>query len=178
MYSNTKMLEDHFGFTGLLIEPVESFYQSLKANRPKSWCVQCAVSDTPASFVKFIGTNECSGIQSTMNAGASKYVNSRTEYLVPNRSLIDLVRSSKLTYIDVLVVDVEGGEFGVLRSMDWKAIPTFVVFVEAHSTEVAQNEAIAEFMLSQGFLFKERQRGNHVFYNPAYFRKDLFCEIN
>lgn len=177
LYSNTKMLEDHYGFSGILIEPVEKFYQDLVRNRSKSKCFNCAVSDSNSATVEYVGTNACSGISSTINKGAMQYVDSQVLRQVPNRKLSEIIADTPFAYIDIMIVDVEGGEMRVLKSMDWD-FPVFIVIVEAHSGEVEENQRIADFMYSKGFVFKERQRGNHVFYNPNYARKNLFKEIN
>lgn len=37
-----------------------------------------------------------------------------------------------------------------------------------------KNKAFGEFLKLNGFTFKERQRGNEIWINHNYFRKDLF----
>mgnify|MGYP001115220955 CR=1 FL=1 len=75
-----------------------------------------------------------------------------------------------------MIVDVEGGEMNVLQSMDWEKTPVFTVIVEAHSKEYETNKRVFDYLTSQGFVFKERQRGNHVFVNQRYVRKNYFLE--
>lgn len=176
MYSNTKMLQDHFGFTGVLIEPVPDLFEKLVQNRKGCKCYNYAVSDKTDSFVDFVGNNACSGIVDTINDGALKYVDNKVPYKVANQSLAKLVEHSGFRHIDFMIVDVEGGELNVLRSMDWERTPVFVVIVEAHSGEHEANQKVREFLESKHFIFKERQRGNHVFVNPNYARRDLFLQ--
>src|SRR5579862_1507541 len=42
-FSNTKLLEELCGWTGILIEPSENLFQKLRDNRPTARCFQCAL---------------------------------------------------------------------------------------------------------------------------------------
>jgi len=71
LYSNTKMLQDHFGFTGVLIEPVPRLFNDLEKNRgPNAKCYNYAISNSGEDSVQFIGNNPCAGIVDTINEGA------------------------------------------------------------------------------------------------------------
>ena len=53
--SNTKMFEDHFNWTGILIEPHPLNFEKLKINRPNSFLFNDLVSDSkePLTFKCF-----------------------------------------------------------------------------------------------------------------------------
>ena len=69
LYSNTKTLEEYFGFTGILIEPQPTFFNNLQKNRSikNNELYNCAVSDSDEKYINFIGNNAEGGILSNIN---------------------------------------------------------------------------------------------------------------
>ena len=172
LYSNTKTLQDHFGFTGILIEPQQHYFQRLINNRPNNKCYNCAVSNSTDEYVDFIGYNPEGGIIETINTDVSKFGINNT-YRVKNKKMSDLINDSGLSYIDIMSIDVEGGEYEVLQSIDF-SFPIYCIIIEAHSGEQDKNAVFGNYLKSKGFQFHERQRGNEIWFNPLYFRRDLF----
>jgi FkbM family methyltransferase len=175
-YSNTKVLEEYFGFTGILVEPVKKLYDALIKNRPKSKCYNCAISNKDTDLIDYIGYNGCAGIKETIAPGSKKYLPEKdinNSYKVKNKTLSEIIKHSKLKYIDIISLDVEGGELEVLKSIDFN-IPIFCIIIEAHSDEQEKNKIFGNYLKQQGFTFKERQRGNEIWFNHNYFRKHLF----
>lgn len=170
LYSNTKTLEDFFGFSGILIEPQPAFYNNLIKNRPNCECYNYAVSDSSLPFVEFIGNNAEGGITESMNV--DKYPHWKS-YEVPNIWMKDILAKSRFKYVDFMIIDVEGGELPLLKSIDF-TFPIGCIIIEAHSGEQEKNRIFGEYLLAHGFTYKERQRGNEVWINHSYFRKELF----
>lgn len=85
----------------------------------------------------------------------------------------DILNNSKFTYIDFMIIDVEGSELSLLQSIDF-TFPIFCIIIEAHSTEQEKNKIFGELLKNNGFTSKERQRGNEIWLNHNYFRKHLF----
>ena len=75
--------------------------------------------------------------------------------------------------IDFLSIDVEGSELEVLKSIDF-SFPIFCIIIEADSRQQEKNKIFGEYLKSNGFKFKERQRGNEVWINHNCHRKGLF----
>ena len=76
--------------------------------------------------------------------------------------------------MDFMIIDVEGSELSLLQSINFE-FPIFCYYIiEDHSNEQEKNKAFGEFLKLNGFTFKERQRGNEIWINHNYFRKDLF----
>lgn len=175
-HSNTKTLEDHFGFTGVLIEPVKHLYNQMIQNRPKCKCYNYAISNKIVDNIDYIGYNACAGIKDTISKGSLRYINKKDiykPYKVKNTSLSYIIKDSKFKYIDILSLDVEGGELEVLKSIDFD-FPIFCIIIEAHSGEKNKNKIFGNYLKEKGFTFKERQRGNEIWLNHNYFRKHLF----
>jgi len=85
----------------------------------------------------------------------------------------DILHNSKFNYIDFMIIDVEGSELSLLKSINF-VFPIFCIIIEAHSGEQEKNKIFGNFLKKNGFKFKERQRGNEVWLNHNYFRKHLF----
>lgn len=172
LYSNSKTLEDHFNFTGILIEPQPLFYSQLVMNRKNCKCYNYAVSNSDDEFIDFIGNNPEGGIVNNTNTDISKYIN-WAPYKVKNSKMKDIITKSEFKYIDFMIIDVEGSELELLHSIDFN-FPIFCIIIEAHSNEQAKNKIFGEYLKSNGFTYFERQRGNEVWINKNYFRKHLF----
>lgn len=172
LYSNTKTLEDHFGFSGIIIEPQPHYFQKLKKNRPNNKCYNCAVSNSDDKYIKFIGDNAEGGINNTINTNIARF-GWTTTYNVENKKMAEVITNSGLSYIDIMSIDVEGGEFNLLQSIDF-TFPIYCIIIEAHSGEQKKNAIFGNYLKNQGFIFHERQRGNEIWINPNYFRRHLF----
>jgi FkbM family methyltransferase len=172
LYSNTKTLEDYFGFTGILIEPQLSFYNKLIINRKKSKCYNYAITNTDDNYVDFIGDNAEAGINYNINTDINKFKHWKP-YKVPNSKMKYIIEQSQYKYIDIMIIDVEGSEFELLKSIDF-SFPIFCIIIEAHSNEQEKNKIFGEYLKTNGFTYKERQRGNEIWLNHNYFRKHLF----
>jgi len=173
LYSNTKTLEDHFNFKGILIEPQKHYYDKLVINRPNCHCYNYAISEEKDENVDFIGNSPMGGILKTMaNSDLNNFVNSSI-YKVKNTSMKNIINDSCLNYIDFMIIDVEGGELEVLKTIDFN-FPIFCIIIEAASNQQEKNTIFGDYLKSKGFTYKERQRGNEVWLNKNYFRKHLF----
>lgn len=177
LYSNTKTLEDYFGFNGILIEPQPHFFNKLKNNRNSNLneLYNCAVSDNECEFIEFFGNNAERGILNNNNTDLNKFTNLKP-YKVKNRKMSDILKNSKFNYIDFMIIDVEGAELYLLKTIDF-SFPIFCIIIKSPSKEQNKNKEFGEYLQKNGFTIKERQRGNEVWLNTNYFRKHLFhCE--
>ena len=174
LYSNTKTLEDYFGFKGILIEPQPIFYNNLNKNRCRksNELYNYAISNNDNKYIDFIGNNAEGGLVDNINTDITKY-NWTNSYKVKNIKLKDLLFKSKFKYIDFMIIDVEGAELEILKSIDFN-FPIFCIIIEAHSNEQEKNKIFGNYLNNNGFTFKERQRGNEIWLNYNYFRKNLF----
>lgn len=173
-YSNTKLLEELFGYSGILIEPQENFREALKKNRSTCEIVDSVVSNKDDDFLEFFGEGYDAGIKETLTTDVTtpdKFL--WTGKNAKNQKLSKIVNDSNFTYIDFMFISTSGGEYEVLKSMDW-SFPVFCVFVTAPSSKKEMNNNIKKYLEDKGFTFVERARGNHVFINRNYERKENF----
>ena len=172
LYSNTKTLEDFFGFNkGIIIEPIKHFYDKLIVNRPNCYNFNCAVSNNDEKFVEYSGNDPCAGIN--MHLIEHEKLKNNPKYNVINKKMCDIITESKLEYIDIFSIDVEGSELEILKSTNFN-IPIFCIIIEANSSQPKKNEEFGNYLKEKGFTFKERQRRNEIWFNHNYFRKHLF----
>lgn len=176
LYSNTKTLQDYFGFQGILIEPQYEFWKNIEINRnsTSNEIHNCAVSNSDDQFVEFIGNGGApeGGLVGNISTNLSRYPMWKP-YTVKNRRMSDILRDSRFKYIDFMIIDVEGAELSLLQSIDF-SFPIYCIIIEATSTRQDKNKIFGELLFSKGFTFRERQRGNEVWINENYFRKELF----
>ncbi len=177
-YSNSKFFEETLGFKKIvLIEPT-TYFNLMKQNRPNCDCYNYAISKTESKQL-FIGeaNNAASGLLESMNQiHIDKFINNKNTYEVDTIEFFKLLHKSNLKYIDVLSIDVEGGELNVLETMDW-SIPVYIIIIELDGENQEKDDKCKNILLSNGFEFITRINNNDFFINKYYFRKgDLFDE--
>ena len=183
-YSNTKGIEDTFGFKGVLIEPTDAFV-AMDINRLNTQNFRAAIS-TEAE-VQFIGSDAIAGTvknvaQNAMATGTLHSVNEKTSYLEPpepytitGRPISSILQESKLKYIDLFFIDVEGSEIDVIKTMDW-SIPVYIICIEMHPHESRHKEQveIRKTLTDKGFTYKKTIAEDEIWVNDSYYRKDKF----
>ena len=132
------------------------------------------MSNSDEKSISFIGNNAEGGLLDNINTDLTKY--NWKHYTVLNKKMKDILHNSKFNYIDFMIIDVEGSELSLLKSIDFK-FPIFCIIIEAHSGEQSKNKIFGDYLKDNGFTFKERQRGNEIWLNHNYFRKDLFTVL-
>jgi len=173
-FSNSKFFEDTLHFSGTLIEPTNQ-YLHLIANRPNCKNYNVAVNYTKTK-VKFLGDSFTAGLVDTMDDKFKNHWHPESqEYYVDGEPFSDILHKSELTYIDLLSIDVEGGEEVVLNTMDF-TIPVYVICIELDGHNVEKDERCREILRKNGFLFDRRFCINEFWYNPNYYRKELLYD--
>jgi len=146
--SNTKLLEDFYGWTGVLVEPSPSLYKRLVSNRPHSRCFHCALGafeqDNTYLYGDFDG--------SPMSSVDGKRRNQPSTQRVPVRTLQSILDELNLNYIDFFSLDVEGYELNILKGINFKKTQFKYILIEIYNSFY---EEIVEFMLQKGYVLVE-----------------------
>lgn len=138
--NNTYFFEKSLGWTGICVEPIPDVYKRLKKNR-SCLCIQGCIYDKRESvpFLKISGWAEMlSGIvenydpqhinriqkEIEMNGGQSTVINMKCY------NLTKLLLDNHIQHVDYLSIDTEGGELGILQSIDFSRIDIDVIEVE------------------------------------------------
>lgn len=137
--SNCKFLEETLGWHGINVEPVPHLFDLLKANRPQSVNVNCALSVENGVAVFQHAIHPTLG--ATFGNGSLKHTDRHRQLLeedgcqfqvlrVQTRTYDDVVRDAAVPRVDFFSLDVEGHEVEVLAGMKDPALYPRLLCVE------------------------------------------------
>lgn len=161
-FSNSHMF--HFGLQwhGVLIEPNPISFEALKNNRPADDTFNEAVC-ARTTDVSFINSHE-RAVTGVLEFMAPSFIQQWHKSFKPSEVLkikckplsliIDESSIGKGKAIDFLSLDVEGAEFEVLKTLDFKKHHFGVVFYEADEHNPIKNEAMKTMLEKHGYIFR------------------------
>lgn len=128
--SNTKFLEDHRGWSGVLAEPDPQWQSRLKNNRPSAQIITDCIYSSSGKSMEFISSS--AGVLSSLKehaledsdgqlaGNAISRMESYTEVKVSTISLNDVIDLYfTQSGLDYMSVDTEGSEFEILSHFDF-----------------------------------------------------------
>ncbi|MBU3568194.1 FkbM family methyltransferase [Polynucleobacter alcilacus] len=152
-YSNTYILEKHFGWTGIIAEPAHVWHKSIRSNRNVD-IETMAVWSESGSNITFRETSiaELSTIKDF--ADCDSHQNHRLnykDYQVKTISLVDLLEKYDApSTIDYMSIDTEGSEFEILSKFDFTKY-TFRVISCEHNFNDDARENIYKLLKNNGY---------------------------
>ena len=165
-FSNTLALEE-LGWDGLCIEAHPDYMDLLRANRPGSAVVHCAVGDRDQSQVTFYANRR--GSLSTLKPEMEQhfrehyapYFSGFEPCTVPLRTLSSLLDEHGIRDIDVLSLDIEGGELDALRGIDFSRHRPRLLVVECLTPQEVL--AVESILLPAGYTPGFRVSSNYFY---------------
>jgi FkbM family methyltransferase len=152
--SNTHLLENAYGWKGILAEPARCWRDDLKKNRNCAMDFRCVWSETGKS----LEFNETVAAElSTINEFSNRdfnapYRTTQKKYAVETVSFDDLVGSHGAPMeIDYLSIDTEGSEFLILKNFDFQKHTIKLITVE-HNFASPDREEIFALLTSKGYV--------------------------
>lgn len=157
--SNTWLLENAFGWTGLCVEPNEALFAELVANR-RGPCVSCCLYDRDGEVDFLEPAGVFGGIIDTYDPSMLSYARSLLQDRWPDGGEAPTVRKPARTIrsllrefqappvIDYWSLDTEGSELPILRSFPFDEYAVRVLTVEHNETSA--REEIRELLESKG----------------------------
>lgn len=139
------------GWTGINIEPAQTFYNSLCEHRPKDKNLQCAAGDAEEylTFYSIPGTG-----LSTMDADMARNHQAAGHQVqretVKSRTLKSICEEHVHGPIHFLKIDVEGHEESVLRGMDFDRWRPWIIVIE---TPFDRDQAWEQTILDASYRF-------------------------
>jgi|GEM_PF-296078 len=173
--SNTMLFEKYRKWKGILIEPIPFLAESCKTNRPNCIVENCALVpfDYQDSEIEMYYCNLMSmvkGAQRTkdedlrhIERGCIVQNIQSYEMTVPVRTLTSILDQYNVQKIDLLSLDVEGFELGVLQGLDFERYqPDFLLIEARYRDEIdsflsSRYEVVAE-LSHHDVLYKSRRK--------------------
>ena len=143
--SNTHFLEKELLWRGIAIEPSPKVFKRLEINRTCTLLNAC-ISDSSgvADFLELTGHTEMlSGLVEKYDERHLEGIDDELEefsgeknYIqVPCYKLEDVIKKEGLSKINYLNIDIEGGEFDVLKSIDFNQVDIELIGIENNYKE-------------------------------------------
>ena len=173
LYSNTKFFEDELNWKGILIEPHPEKFKLLQQNRPNNFLFNDLVScnNEEVTFKYFIdGHAAVSGVESTLSQhhydvyynNTNNNIFPQSSMLIKPKSLTEIIKSTNITHVDFLSLDVEGHEYEVLKSWDF-SIPIDVILIETLGVQPERDQLCREILLSNNYKFMQPFKHNEIY---------------
>ncbi|XP_066978083.1 protein Star-like isoform X2 [Macrobrachium rosenbergii] len=141
--SNTLMLEKELDWTGLLVEPDEFDFKSLKLKNRKAWAANVCLSPNPypskemlTQHVHYAGPMavplgfKMRAMHGLASFSSQKMLGNSWFAKVQCIPLESMLSALHVTRIDLLVLDIEGAELAVLKHFDLEKFDVQVIFME------------------------------------------------
>ncbi len=161
--SNTLHFEKERGWRGVLIEPILHNFLKCRKNRAPDnafYCAACVATDYTQPFVRLTYSNLMTvphGVDSDI-ADPAQHARSGSAYLPAGDSIVDVMASARTLgslldeagapeVMDLLSLDVEGGELEVLKGLDHRRHRFRYLLVESRSPE-----RLAEYLAHVGYM--------------------------
>jgi FkbM family methyltransferase len=158
--NNTLYFERYNGWTGINIEPIAEVYDKLVVNRPFCININCAVSnrDGYADFILNNGYTEMlSGLKNSYDyrhidrlQEENNMTNSTSRIItVCTKRLETIFDEKNIKHVNYVSIDVEGGEFDVIKSINFDKVFIDVIGFENNYNDVSV--PIVEYLSSKNF---------------------------
>ena len=152
-YSNSWFFQYALNWRALLVEASPTNFAKMVENRPDAINVFGAVC-TGTSTKFRTGTNRATGgIADDMSQFHKDRWVDDTSALLDVRCLLlsDLLKNNGIGHVDVLFLDVEGGELTVLDTFDW-SIPIDMFIVELDGTNEQKDDSVRTTLRAHGYI--------------------------
>jgi FkbM family methyltransferase len=144
-FSNTRFFEETMNWTGICVEPLPEIFDKLKESRNCICINGCIFADKKTvPFLKISGYAEMlSGIienydpmhLARIQSEIAAYGGKSEVIEIKCFGLTELLSENNITHVDFLSIDTEGGEFAILKSIDYSKIDIDVIEVENNYKE-------------------------------------------
>lgn len=167
--SNTYWLEKEMNWSGMLVEPVLHKYFDMKRSRDHSKNIfiygACVSEDFKDDHLKLYYSNLMTspdyGEGEAFAMKGERFLSEGEEVLpiwAPAITLSKVLSHNKITHIDFLSIDVEGGELGVLNGFPWETVRVDLILIESTRDSMA-----CRFLEAKGYLHKVDLLNNHFY---------------
>ena len=142
--SNTKLLEDVYAWTGILVEPSDNLFSILCENRPNSKCFQCALGTFEENESYIYGDFD----GNLMSSVSGIRLNHKLDKITLVRSLQSILDETGISHINFFSLDTEGYELNILKGIDFSKTTFDYLLIEIYRD---QYEEIISFLSAKGY---------------------------
>ncbi len=142
--SNTKWLEDDYGWTGILIEPSPNGYEKVKQNRINNKIFNCACVSFDYEGDKIKGDFNGKPMSSVNGLRRNRQAN----ITIDAKTLQTIINETTFKNIDFLSLDVEGYEMEVLCGIDFNKQKIDFILIEVYEKD---KNNIFDFMKNKNY---------------------------
>jgi FkbM family methyltransferase len=152
-HSNTYYLETALGWSGIAVEPLQTFASDYAQHRPRTKFRPFFVSDVSQEQAKLYFLSENAGVTSANKAFTDRYGKGAQEISATTITLNDLLTAEGVEAVDFMSMDIELSEPKALAGFDIKKYRPELVGIEAHP-EVRQQ--ILDYFARNGYVLLGR----------------------
>lgn len=179
-YSNTRFFDDTLGWVGICIEPIDTVFQTLVANRPRADCIN-ACAYNRAGEVEFCNITDYSEMLSGVHADYSPEHLARIHKELRDKggemeikvkkavTLQSVLDERGISFVDYLTIDTEGSERKVLEGIDWARAKIAIIDIE-NNYSGEQNTNIHQYLLDRGYVYGMTIVGDEIYVRPDLLR--------
>lgn len=159
-FSNTYFLEKK-GWTGLAIEPIPVIYERLVKNRTCITVNGCIAETSGKRLFRLVeGEGELNMLSGLVDEYDTRHLDRIKREIASEGgdykdievncyNFNELLDNQGISHIDYLNIDVEGGEYKILNSIDFDRVKISVIGVENNY----KNPNIPKLLMKKGFVF-------------------------
>jgi FkbM family methyltransferase len=177
-FSNTYLFETERGWSGICVEPHVDIFKKLSEVRT---CIleNCCITDKDGTvtFRKVNGPDMLSGVVEFMNRSDSlddhikKHGGSYEDIKIASYNINSLLKKYHVNKIDYCSIDVEGGEWPIIKTIDFDNINISVFTIEG------DDDRITSFLKEKGYTCIKSETDN-FYINREYIHTYILQKSN
>lgn len=163
------------GSYGVCVEPDPELYENFKKARPNDVCLNIGIGEKDSDPIPFyVFGDEAKGLNTFSKEEAERVeagglYNVKEILNVSLRNINDVIDENFETFPNFLTIDVEGLDYGIIKSLNFEKYPIDVICVETieYSTHGFRKkiQGTIDFMLSNGYIIYADTHVNTIFVN-------------
>jgi len=107
--------------------------------------------------------------------GKSKNISSN---LVETERINNLLERCNISYIDLFILDVEGGELSVLETINFNKVEIYLFCIELDNSDPNKDNKCREILRNNNFILCDKFCINEFWINNSYSKKDRLYTNN
>jgi len=153
-YSNSFFFENHLHWKAIHVEASPTNFPKLEKYRRKATNVHAAIcKEDFATFRYDSNRNAVGGISDTINEEhAKKFLGNAKEERIKCVTFEKLFEEHGITHVDVMVLDVEGGELIAVETINFKKVQIDVFVIELDGRNLTKDEKVREILKQNGYI--------------------------